>query len=66
MTDLTRSQRRRLVELARAGKSLLWTPDDTALREAGLVQRYTAPFDGAFADLTGKGSALAHRIARER
>lgn len=62
--QLSGAQQRRLLALARAGKALAWVRTDEALKDRHLVQRYTDPFDRAFADLTGKGMAVAQRLAR--
>lgn len=48
------------MSLARAGKSLPWIRADDALRERGLIQPYSDPFDNRFAELNGKGQAVAH------
>lgn len=62
MNDLTNGQRARLVELARAGRSLPWGDEDPALAEKRLVHRYRDVLDDEFADLTGRGIAAAHAI----
>lgn len=62
--QLSGAQRRRLVELAGAGKSLPWTADDDDLASMFLIKRFAEPFGGAYADLTGKGMAVAQRSVR--
>lgn len=64
MTDLTPGQRNRLVELARAGRSLPWTEGDDALARKRLLQRYREPFGEEYADLTSEGMAAAQRAQK--
>lgn len=59
---LTGPQRARLVELARAGRSLPRGDEDPALAEKRLVRRYRDVLEEEFADLTGRGIAAAHAI----
>lgn len=64
MTALTAGQRARLVELARAGRSLPWTEGDDALAKMRLVQRYREPFGEDHVDLTSAGMAAAQRAQK--
>ncbi len=64
MTNLTPAQRARLVDLARAGRSLPWAEGDDDLAKMRLVQRYREPFGGDHADLTSAGLAIAQRIQK--
>jgi hypothetical protein len=60
--QLTGAQQRRVLTLARSQKSLPWTRTDDALAARGLVQRYTDPFDKAYAELKGWGQAVARAL----
>ena len=60
--QLTGAQQRRVLTLARSDKSLPWTRTDDALAARDLVQRYTDNFDKAFAELKGKGLAVARAL----
>lgn len=60
--QLTGAQQRRLLALARAGTSLPWTRTDPALQERFLVQRYTDPFDKAYAEISSRGEAVARAL----
>ncbi|ALJ14143.1 hypothetical protein [Sphingopyxis macrogoltabida] len=64
--QLSGPQQRRLLALARAGKALAWAAGDDEIAAMFLIVRYTEPFGGAFADLTGKGMAVAQRVAQQR
>lgn len=57
--QLSGAQQRRLLALSRSDKSLPWVRTDEALKERLLVQRYTDPFDKAFAQITSRGTAVA-------
>lgn len=60
--QLTGAQQRRLLALARAGQSLPWVRTDDALQERRLLQRYTDPLDKAFAEINGRGQAVARAL----
>jgi hypothetical protein len=60
--QLTGAQQRRVMTLARSEKALPWTRSDDALQARDLVQRYTDNFDKAFAELKGKGQAVARAL----
>lgn len=61
---LSPAQQRRVIALARAGKSLPWTRSDDVLKRHDLIQRYTGPFGEAFAELKGRGEAVARALRR--
>lgn len=61
---LTGPQRRRLIALATAGKSLPWNRTDPALEKLRLVQKYTGAFDESSAEINGRGLAVVRVINR--
>lgn len=64
VTRMAAFRRNRLLALARAGKALPWGRSDAALAKMRLARRYSEPFGGDYADLTGEGLAAAQRIAK--